>query len=179
MRRLLVVFALVLAILLPAVAKGQLPTFQLSQELLDFIAAAPASDDVVAGEGKFAPTEKGESRQFTISAHGSGVFGTPAKGNFRININGVQRKGTVECLHVSGTTTLIEGAFTEPVEFEGQTFPDFVVFAHDGGEPNGEVPRDSARIHLDPLENRCSSFATREMDGDFLVQGNIVVMDRL
>jgi hypothetical protein len=176
MRRLLVVFALGLAILVPAAVKAQLPTFQLSQELLDFIAAAPPADDLAVGEGKFAPTEKGESAHFTLSAHGPGGL-QPARGNVRIDILGLERRGTVECMAVTSTVASIEGTFNEPVEFVGQTFPDFLINVQDNGEPNGQNPRDLAVVALDSQPARCLSSGAPIAAGP-IFQGNIVVKDR-
>lgn len=177
MKRLLVVFALVLATLLPAAASAQLPTFQLSQELLDFMAGAPPADDLAVGEGKHARTEKGESVQFTVSAHGPGGPGAqPGRGNARINIDGVQAHGTVECLAVSGRIAFIDGTFDEPVEFAGQTYPDFVMTLIDNGEPNEDTP-DQANIFLDSNPNPCIATLFVLADG-LIEQGNIVVMDR-
>jgi hypothetical protein len=180
MKRLLVVLALVLGLLLPA-AKAQLPTFQLSQELLDFMATAPAADDLVAGEGKFAPTEKGESMQFTVSAHGPGgpTLELPlaaAKGNLRLKINGVEEHGRVECMHVEENEAILEGSFDESVMFEGQAFPDFIMFVDDRGEPNGDLP-DQANIGLDSNAAQCFTTSVI-LAGGAVQQGNIVVMDR-
>jgi hypothetical protein len=181
MKRLLVCFALALGLLLPAAAKAQLPTFQLSQELLDFMAAAPAADDLVAGEGKFAPTEQGESMQFTLSAHGPGGA-TPfvARGNVRIKINGVARRATVDCLVVTGNFAHIEGTFDEPIPTFGAfigPFPDVVIQVIDNGEPNGQNPRDTARVILDADVNPCV-FEGFIISNGPIAQGNIVVMER-
>jgi hypothetical protein len=178
MKRLLIVFTLALATLLPAAASGQLLTFQLSQELLDFIAAAPPADDLVAGEGKFAPTEKGESAQLTVSAHGPGGPGSqPAKGNVRIKIGGVEERGRVECMRVTGNTAVIVGSFDEPIELHGLPFPDFFISILDNGEPNGQNPPDEAHIFFDLDPNPCG-LPHAPFTGGELVQGNIVVMDR-
>ena len=179
MRRLLVAFALGLAILVPAAAKAELLTFQLSQELLDFIAAAPPADDLAVGEGKFAPTEKGESAQFTLSAHGpSGPGLQPARGNVRIVIGGLERRGTVECMAVNSTVASIEGTFDEPVELAGQAFPDFLINVQDNGEPNGQNPRDLAEVALDSQPAPCVSIGAFIAAGPIFSGENIVVMDR-
>jgi hypothetical protein len=177
MKRLLVCFAFGVGLLVPAGASAQLPTFQLSQELLDFIAAAPPADDLVAGEGKFAPTEKGESTQFTVSAHGEGVLFAPARGNVRINIDGVERRGTVECLEVGGKEAFIEGTLDEPVPTAVGPADDFFMTVEDNGEPNGPNPPDEARVGVDLRPEPCLLSGLTLAFGP-IEQGNIVVMDR-
>jgi hypothetical protein len=178
MKRLFVVFPLVLAALLPAAASGQLSAFQLSQELLDFMAAAPPADDLAVGEGKFARTEKGETTQFTLSAHGPDPSPFPAaRGTFRIKVNGVERRGTVECMAVNGNEARVEGTFDEPITAGAATFPDFFIILTDNGEPNGPGGPDEAEIFLDETQVPCVVVPTA-LAGGALVQGNIVVMDR-
>jgi hypothetical protein len=173
MKRLLIVSTLALASLLPAAASGQLLTFQLSPELLDFIAAAPAADDLAAGEGKF---RSGNTPiQFTLSAHGSP---TDARGHAQIRVGAIEAKGEVDCLFVLGNRAAASGtAFNRssgvPIIF--------AVVVEDNGEPSANNPtRDRASIltsaSFDPGPDCALAFSL-----PFLLpleQGNVVVMDR-
>jgi hypothetical protein len=113
MKRLLVALALALGLLLPGAAKAQLPTYLLSQEPLDFMATAPAANDLVAGEGKF--NDETVSEQLTLSGHGTPA---DARGNFRFRFetSGVSLigSGEVDCLFVTGNRAVASGPVDEP-----------------------------------------------------------------
>ena len=167
MKRSLTLFiVVVLAALVPSTAAAYL----LSTELLAFIASVPASNDFVAGEGKFSKGQPAD--QFNVSAHGSP---TNAKGHVRFNSAGfLEARGEVDCVNVSGNQAGVAGTFDEPPDPD---FPYFVLAVEDNGEPRGTPPDRAvlAQVTAPPgLDCGLSAVLLAAQ----IQQGNIVVKDR-
>lgn len=170
----------VIAALLGAIAVGAVPAtaaaYLLSDELLAFIATVPATDDLAAGEGKFA---KGQpAQQFTVAAHGN-VF--EATGNVRLNIEGfAETRGRVDCLFVFENRAGVAGMLEQPVGPAG-AFRFFVLALEDNGEPSDDLVPDRAVVDVTPAHTSdadCGLAAALSTGGALIVQGNVVVKDR-
>jgi hypothetical protein len=177
MRRLLIVFALLVSALVAAAAKADLLQYQLSQPLLDFIAATPEGRDLAVGEGKFSTTEKGVSDQVTFSGHGTP---TDAVGSVVYHMTGFSEEhGTVHCVYVIGNRAALSGTFDQPV---GGVFPFFTVVVEDNGEPSATNPTPDQALAYTLTQSfdefpDCgfSALAVGQLP---IVQGNVVVIDR-
>jgi hypothetical protein len=175
MRSILIVFA-VLVGLFAAAAKADLLQYQLSQPLLDFIAATPDHRDLAVGEGKFSTTQKGVSDQVTFSGHGTPV---DARGSVVVHQTGfVDEHGTVNCVFVTGNRAALSGTFDEPTglgEF-------FTVIVEDNGEPSQSNPTPDRALALPSTasfdEFPFCGFSALEVGQLPIVQGNVVVLDR-
>jgi len=97
-----VLVALALVALVPTAAKADLLQYALPQELLDFIAAAPAADDLLAGEGKIFNGD-----QMHVNAL-SGPTGQDARGQFfyRLGSGEGEVHGRILCLEVTGNVAI-------------------------------------------------------------------------
>jgi hypothetical protein len=177
MKRLLALVVLTLAAVFPAAVKSDLLPYALSQELLAYIAAAPASDDLAVGEAKFMKTNMGQSAQVSLTAHGSPLA---ANGNVRFNFSpDLEGRGTVDCLFVSGNQARLSGPLKQPIVIPNfGTVDHFHITATDNGEPNSANPPDEAFVVLFRTTTPPVSCSQPLFPPDPIAQGNFVIKDR-
>jgi hypothetical protein len=177
MKRSLALAVLTLAGVFPPAVKSDLLPYALSQELLTYIAAAPASDDLAVGEAKLMKTNMGQSAQVTLAAHGSPL---EANGNVRFNFSpDLEGRGTVDCLFVAGNQARLSGSLKQPIVIPNfGTLDHFHITARDNGEPNGANPPDEAIVVFFRTTTPPVSCSQPLFPPDPIAQGNIVIKDR-
>jgi hypothetical protein len=137
------------------------------------IAAAPASDDLVAGAGKVS-LENNTTFQFTANAHGTP---TDAHGFQRVRAPAFTRRGEIDCLFVLGNRAAASGTH------DGGGY--FATVIEDNGEPSATNPtpdRVGGLVSGSPLGGPPDCGLARVLGIPQIlgpvVQGNFVVIDR-
>jgi hypothetical protein len=160
--------AVLAAVVIPAGAAA----YALSDELLEVLAAAPASRGIAVGEGNFS---KGQpSDRFHVAAHGTPA---DARGSVRLNQEGfAEVRGRVDCVFVFGALAGVAGTLEQPVGPAGE-LSYFALALVDNGEPGGATP-DMAIYearNVPAWGGDCGLVALLSLGAPPILQGNVVV----